>query len=358
MSRFLMIDVGAGTMDVLYYDTDADLQYKAVVRSPVRYLAEQAATLPGNLAITGCEMGGGPVSAVLKTRAQTAKVVISRPAAATIHHDPERVRAMGIEIVEPDEALAMQKKEGFGALTLADLDPERIAVIVAGFGVPFAFDVVGVCAQDHGVAPLGISHLDYRHNLFRAALENKPYPHTLLYRGDEVPETMNRLTALSRSAAQLPAEEVYVMDSGMAAILGASKDALCRNREKVMVLDIATSHTVGAALAGDELAGFFEYHTHAITRTRLEELLRELADGRLTHEEVLKEGGHGAFIRSAIGWDMAGVIIATGPKRKLLQGTRLPITFGAPLGDNMMTGNVGLLEAIRCRKGLDPLVYI
>ena len=34
MSRFLMVDIGAGTMDVLWYDTNTDLHYKAVVKSP------------------------------------------------------------------------------------------------------------------------------------------------------------------------------------------------------------------------------------------------------------------------------------------------------------------------------------
>ena len=43
MSRLLMIDIGAGTMDILVYDTQTDLHYKAVVKSPVRYLAEKAA---------------------------------------------------------------------------------------------------------------------------------------------------------------------------------------------------------------------------------------------------------------------------------------------------------------------------
>ena len=43
MSRFLMVDIGAGTMDVLYYDTRSDLHYKAVVKSPVRRVAEKAA---------------------------------------------------------------------------------------------------------------------------------------------------------------------------------------------------------------------------------------------------------------------------------------------------------------------------
>lgn len=37
MSKFLMLDIGAGTMDVLYYDIDSGLHYKAVVKSPVMY---------------------------------------------------------------------------------------------------------------------------------------------------------------------------------------------------------------------------------------------------------------------------------------------------------------------------------
>jgi hypothetical protein len=32
--------------------------------------------------------------------------------------------------------------------------------------------------------------------------------------------------------------------------------------------------------------------------------------------------------------------------------------YGAPYGDNMMTGTVGLLEALRRRKGLAPINYI
>jgi uncharacterized protein (DUF1786 family) len=95
MSRFLMVDIGAGTMDVLWYDTETALHYKAAVKSPVRYIAEKAAELPGNLLITGTEMGGGPVTSILKQRARQAGVVMSVSAAATLHHDPEKVRAWG-----------------------------------------------------------------------------------------------------------------------------------------------------------------------------------------------------------------------------------------------------------------------
>jgi uncharacterized protein (DUF1786 family) len=173
-----------------------------------------------------------------------------------------------------------------------------------------------------------------------------------------VPSSLNRLTAIARSATALPVDEIYVMDSGMAAILGASMDVLTRQKQKRLLLDVATSHTVGAAMEDDEIAGFFEYHTIDITLERLEGLLQDLTEGRLEHDRILEEGGHGAYIRKAFGFEATEIILATGPKRKIAENSKLPVVFGAPLGDNMMTGTVGLLEAIRRRKGLEPIVYL
>jgi uncharacterized protein (DUF1786 family) len=90
----------------------------------------------------------------------------------------------------------------------------------------------------------------------------------------------------------------------------------------------------------------------------LEVLLRDLADGILEHGQILDEGGHGAYIRKSFGFSKADLIIATGPKRKLVEHAQLPIQFGSPLGDNMMTGTVGVLESIRRRKGLGPISYL
>jgi len=355
MSRYLLLDIGAGTLDVLYYDDQSDLHYKAVVKSPVRDIAEQIDRIPGNLLVTGGEMGGGPVSTTLKRRASQAKVTMTASSAATIHHDPDRVRSTGIDIVEDAAVNDLVDSPDHSTVTLGDLQIERIEAIVRGFGVPFSFDTIGVCAQDHGVPPKGVSHLDYRHTLFRQKLDASPYPHTVLYRSDEILPTLNRLVSISHSARSLPTKEVYVMDSGMAAILGASMDVRARDKKRILVLDIATSHTVGAALSDGEIAGFFEYHTQDVTLDRLEFLIRALADGDLSHEQILGEGGHGAYVRKAFGFESAEIILATGPKRRILADTRLPIVFGSPLGDNMMTGTAGLLEAIRKRKGLAPI---
>jgi len=217
--RFLMVDIGAGTMDVLWYDTETDLHYKAVVKSPVRYIAEKAAAIQGNLIVTGCEMGGGPITGLLKQRAGIDDVVMTSAAAATLHHDPEMVTSWGIKIVDDDRAEAFQLDKKYQSMVLEDLEAERLRRIVEGFGVPFEFDAVVVCAQDHGVPPPGQSHLDFRHNMFTDLLATNPYPHALLFEAGEVPPALNRLGSLVQSARSLPTAEVFVMDSGMAAML-------------------------------------------------------------------------------------------------------------------------------------------
>ena len=280
---------------------------------------------------------------------------MSASAAATIHHSLDRVRALGIRILQENEAEELAHTRNYTEVKLGDLELERLEEIVEGFGVFFRFDAVGICAQDHGTPPDGRSHLDYRHQIFQAALDENPFSHALIYEGHKVPATLNRLTSIAESARMLPTEEVYVMDSGMAAMTGALLDFHAKGKKNRLILDIATSHTLGAALIGEEIAGFFEYHTRDITLPRLEALLKKLADGELEHRRILEEGGHGAYIRKAFGFESTEIIVATGPLRRLLEKTTLPIEYGAPLGDNMMTGTAGLLEAIRKRKGLDPL---
>jgi uncharacterized protein (DUF1786 family) len=352
MSRILTVDVGAGTMDVLHFDTRSAEHFKAVVQSPVASLARQVEAAPGKLLILGREMGGGALSRALTERARDGEVAISRSASPTVHHDLDRVRAAGLRVLEDEAAEAMAAEEGYSVVELGDLPIDRLREIVSGFGVPFSFDVLGVCAQDHGVPSEGHSHLDHRHHHFRTVLDATPFPHAFLHRAEDLPPDMSRLRSIAESARTLPADEVYVMDSGMAAILGASMDPRVQQRGNALVLDIATSHTVGAALQGDELIGFFEYHTADITLERLETLLVDLANGELSHERILAEGGHGAYTRRSFGFESTEIILATGPKRALIEPSRLPIELGAPLGDNMMTGTVGVLEAIRRRKGL------
>ncbi len=357
MGRLLLIDIGAGTMDVLFYDSGTGQHFKTVAKSPVLYLSEKIESLAGNLFLDGGEMGGGQIADTLKKRTAETEVVMTRSAAATIHHHPEKVQASGIRLVDDDAAEAYYRNPTFETITLNDLDLRRLKKIVESWGIPYRFDIVGICAQDHGAPPPGVSHLDYRHDIFTPLLQQHPFPQALLFQSTDLPPTFNRLTSIAATARGLPADEIYLMDSGMAAVLGASMDIFSITKKRLIVIDVATSHTVGAALQDDEIAAFFEYHTCDITLKKLEQLIPALADGKIEHRQIMKEGGHGAYLRKAIGFDAIELIVVTGPKRKLMADTALPVHYGTPLGDHMMTGTVGLLEAIRRRKKLAPIFY-
>jgi len=57
MGKSLMLDIGAGTLDILYYDDESGLHYKAVVKSPVLTVAEKARRLPGTFLCAGLRWG-------------------------------------------------------------------------------------------------------------------------------------------------------------------------------------------------------------------------------------------------------------------------------------------------------------
>jgi len=136
MSRYLCVDIGAGTMDVLWFDTDSVHHNKAVVVSPVRTIAERAARMPGDLVVTGCEMGGGPVTSVLRQRAETHDVVVSLSAAATLHHDVEKVRAWGLTVVDIPEADRLRRRGRHAHLELQDVEADRLERLSKGSACP------------------------------------------------------------------------------------------------------------------------------------------------------------------------------------------------------------------------------
>jgi uncharacterized protein (DUF1786 family) len=349
MKPFLMIDIGAGTMDIMCLDVDSGQHFKAVAVSPVRHMAREIEQIRGPLAVTGTEMGGGPVTDVLKKRARQDGVLISRAAAATLHHDMDRVESWDLVLADSKRLEQAIDCGTHTSVVLGDIQPGRIAKIVEGLGFAMDFEVVAMCAQDHGVAPKGVSHLDFRHNLFEKMLDENPVSAALMFSENQVPKSFNRLAGMASDAQGLNCREVYVMDSGMAAVTGAVLDGHAIGKSTVAVLDVATSHTVVATIEDGQIAGIVEYHTRDVTAEGIDGLIRDLADGRVEHKQILAQGGHGAYLRKPVGFDKIQAIIATGPRRGIMAESRLPVLWGAPWGDNMMTGTVGLLEAV-CRK--------
>jgi hypothetical protein len=108
MGHFLMIDIGAGTMDVLWYDSDSGRSFKTVVRSPVWRVADQAAG-PGDLVVTGGEMGGGPVTAALQARAARHRVFVTPRRKQDDHGMSPRCR---VEVFLMEAIGALQQSRG------------------------------------------------------------------------------------------------------------------------------------------------------------------------------------------------------------------------------------------------------
>ena len=110
---------------------------------------------------------------------------------------------------------------------------------------------------------------------------------------------------------------------------------------------------MAAIIYKGQIMALMEHHTRLLNPERIEKLLVNFADGNLTDEEVFNNGGHGLFfLEPPSGFSKIEKILATGPNRNLLTKTNLQVHFVAPAGDVMMTGPIGLVEAIKKQKNI------
>src|SRR5688500_5199191 len=146
--RILAIDVGAGTQDVLLYESDRAPEncVKLVVPSQTQLVGRRirAITAAGKpLHLTGTVMGGGASSDAVKDHLTAGLRVTATPAAArTVHNDLDRVRAAGVEIADdaPPDAVIVE---------LMDVDLIGLQAALWPFGVELP-EIVAVAVQDHG----------------------------------------------------------------------------------------------------------------------------------------------------------------------------------------------------------------
>ena len=164
---------------------------------------------------------------------------------------------------------------------------------------------------------------------------------------------MTRLQAVVKSAqadaapvlGELP---LVVMDTAPAAVLGATFDPYVRARERVMIANVGNFHTLAFRLGPSGIEGVFEHHTGLLDLAELEGLLRALADGSLTHEQVYGHHGHGALIYHGEPLSLEGGeygVVVTGPRRAMMRPSTLRPYFAVPFGDMMIAGCFGLLAA-------------
>lgn len=351
MDPIFTIDVGAGTTDVLVYLPDTSVHYKAVAVSPVKKMAEILGKENNDVLVTGMVMGGGAVSKALTEHARKHNVYMTPEAAKTVHYECAEVERRGIKVISEKEAAVLGTAPVH--LVFGDVCPETLKTLVECLGIEWRFSFVGGAVQDHGACPHGADPLEFRHQIFKSLIDENPRPERFLLADKEIPEILPRMRATAGLLSRLPQQEVFMIDTGMAATLGASLDPHLRGCRHCIAVDIGNSHTLAAMVSEGLIAGFFEFHTDNLSPEALDVLLVRLGNGDLEHHEVIAQGGHGAYVRSCPGFDRVERIVVTGPRRgAFLQRSGLELCEGAPLGDNMMTGASGILEAINRRRGL------
>lgn len=353
--QVLTVDVGTGTQDIFLFDARIDIEncFKLVLPSPTMMVARRikaAATRKQHLVLAGVTMGGGPSHWAAEAHLAAGLQVFATPSAArSFNDDLEAVRAMGIQIISPEEADKLAHTNGYTKIELKDFDFQAIANVFEKFGVDLdALEAVAVAVFDHGNAPPDYSDRQFRFDYLDARIRAENRLSAFAYPSDRIPEIMTRLQAVADSVPDLDLP-LFVMDTAPAAVAGALWDPQVLGKQPVLVANVGNFHTLAFQLTSHGIAGVFEHHTGLIDRPKLEGLLTRLADGSLVHEDVFDDHGHGALVYEPVGMNLQSSefgVVVTGPRRKLMAGSRLRPYFAAPFGDMMIAGCFGLLHAV------------
>ena len=343
--RVLAVDVGAGTQDILLWESDRSYEncVQLVLPSQTQIVAgriRRQTAARRAVYLTGALMGGGASSEAVAEHLAAGLAVYASPVAAkTLHDNPRRVEALGVRIVA-------EQPPGAVPIVMGDLDPAALGQALSLFDValPARF---AVAVFDHGES-LELSNRRFRFQHLRRLIEAGGDLGGMVY-GDDLPPYLTRMAA---ARAALPG--ATVMDTGAAGIWGALEDPLVAGRasEGATLVNIGNMHTFAVLLRGRRMLGLFEHHTHLLTTERLRELVEALRAGTLDFEEVFAEDGHGAIVhpdyRPAPAFDFVAV---TGPNRALAR----PLGWyeAVPHGDMMLAGPFGLIAATRARASGD-----
>lgn len=335
--RILAVDVGGGTQDVLVYDSSRTVEncVRLVLPAQTQIVAERVrrATRAGRpICLTGYLMGGGASGDAVEEHLAADLAVYATPGAAmTLDNDLDKVRALGVQVVD-------NPPPGTERIRCTDLDLHALRSTLASVTIEPP-ELLAVAVQDHGYLP-GVGGRDFRSEYLRSLIERDGNALNMLF--ESPPEPMIRMHALKQ---QFP--HALVMDTGAAAVLGSLGDPMVAQAactDGAILINVGNLHTFAVAFRGERIYGLFEHHTGGVTAEWLGYLVEQLRAGTLTHAEVKAQRGHGAAFRA----DYAGAgrfefVAVTGPNRAIAG----PLGYHAavPHGDMMLTGAYGLVEA-------------
>ncbi len=349
--KILAMDIGAGTQDILLYDSEGQLEncIKMVLPSPSPLLAARVAALTKegkDLYIYGHSMGGGSFAQAVKRHLEAGnRVYMTTAAAYSIRNNLGDVASLGIEITE-------ETPPGFaGAAIKADeleLTPLRDMLRSVGEDLD-TLDAAAVAVQDHGSYRSGESNRKTRLAYMRRKLEEDPDPLTLSCLSGEVPPTFPRMaSAMARLREQLSCGFILVMDTAPAAVAGCLSDLRVAEKKggDLLLINAGNGHTMACITRGGRVAAIFEHHTRYLEPASFASYLAAFCRGEARDDDEYMASGHGLFyLEEPPGIEELDMIAITGPNREILEGTGLNIYYPTPGGDMMMTGPMGLVRA-------------
>ncbi|MGB8218190.1 MAG: DUF1786 domain-containing protein [Candidatus Methanoperedens sp.] len=335
--KLLAIDVGMGTQDILLYDSKKNIEncFKMVLPSQTQIVAQRISreTRAGRaIVLAGETMGGGPCAFAIRQHIEAGLAVYATEKASLMVNDNlEKVRDTGVVVVSEEEAEELNATR----IEMCDVDKSALKKALGLFGISLP-NKFAVAVQDHGYSP-GVSNRVFRFEYFSDIIKNGGSLNSFVYKGN-IPERFTRMKGVERT---LPG--ALLMDTGFAAIRGAlsGEDA----KKPSLVVNLGNGHTLAGIVDNGVVLSLFEHHTHQMTAGKLDDYLTRLYNGTLGFQEVFDDGGHGCYIREAIGFDKIGSILVTGPNRSLMCRSHLDLRFAAPYGDMMLTGCFGLMDA-------------
>jgi len=350
--RLLTIDVGAGTQDILLYDSSIEIAnaVKLVLPSESNLLASkvQMLTQQGkDIAVYGEIMGGYPFSSALKKHiAAGFKVKMTPNAARSIRDDLDIVKAMKIDIISESELFKFEK-DGYVKLRVGDLNFHNLENVFSLYGISLkSVDGIAAAVQDHGDAPKGQSERKFRfENLIRPGIEIGGSIEGFAFKTGEVPSEFTRMKAMERIIVKEGFKGI-VMDTGPAVLFGALEDDYLKSKDVIGVLNFGNQHTLGGVLKNSRLIAVFEHHTVLMNGEKAKNHLLDLADGKLSSEAVFEDNGHGAFTLETVGSENLEATVVLGPQKNKMNFSLADNMYHAvPFGDQMMAGPAGLILA-------------
>ena len=340
--KILAIDIGAGTQDILLFDSKKKVEncISLVLPTPSKFLAEKLNTIEGDVYVSGDTIGGGSLArAILGHLKKGYRVVMEESAAYSIRNDLDEVKSMGIEIGKRPASNHFQKLE------IREVDLPLLESFLSNFGEDLKVDVLAIAVQDHGVSPKGVSDRAFRFEKMEAMLRRDSRPEAFHFTEGSIPSYYLRMRSAVEAIRRTSSSPVLVMDTSFSAILGCMEEAAGPS----LVVNVGNGHTIAALLVEGKIEGLYEHHTHELTSEKLEQDLSLFLRGELSGRKVFEENGHGAITLRPYKGNVS--VFVTGPNRDLFKSTGMKFVYAGPGGNTMMTGPMGLVRAAQYRFG-------